>query len=126
MSSNLTIQALKVAFVEGRLAIDCLEIKLTRNGPGEPSSVACAGTLHASPEHGIEARLVIAREAQHPYDAFATLKEQMQLRSGQLLPPSRYFELQAKDIAGNNWTNPSASIDVDHRPDAFIVTVSCG
>ncbi len=124
--SSLADQALKDAFIEGKLAIDCLEIELTRNGPGEPSSFACPGSLQASPEHGLEARLVIARGTHQPYDMLAAMKEQMELRSGQLLPPSRYFALKAKDVAGNVWTNPSASVDIDHRPDAFIVTISCG
>lgn len=124
-SLSLADQALKDAFVEGQLAIDCLEIKLTRNGPGEPSSFTCTGSLQASPEHGLQARLVIARGAHQPYDMFASLHAQMELRSGQLLPPSRYFALDAKDVSGNVWTNPSASVDIDHRPDAFIVTISC-
>lgn len=124
-SSSLADQALKDAFVEGRLAIDCLEIKLTRNGPGEPASFACAGSLQVNPESGIEARLVIAREAHQPYDMFAGLREHMEVRSGQLLPESRYFALNAKDVSGNVWTNLSASVDINHRPDAFVVTVSC-
>ncbi len=124
-SPSLSDQAMKDNFVEGRLVIDCLEIKLTRNGPGEPSSLACAGFLHVSPENGIEARLVIARGAHQPYDVFDSMREQIELRSGQLFPPSRYFTLEAKDVTGNVWTNPSASVDIDHRPDAFIVTVSC-
>lgn len=124
-SSSLTDQAFKEAFVEGRLAIDCLEIKLTRNGPGEPSSLTCTGWLQASPENGLEARLVIARGAHQPYDMFAAMHEQAELRSGKLLPPSHYFALDATDVSGNVWRNPSASVHIDHRPDAFIVTVSC-
>jgi len=125
-STSLADQALKDAFVEGRLAIDCLEIKLTRNGPGEPSVFACPGSLSVTPEDGIEARLVIPRGVDQPYDMFATINEHSELRSGQLLPPSRYFKIAAKDVAGNLWTNPSARVEIEHRLDAFVVKVSCG
>ncbi|MBN9421820.1 MAG: hypothetical protein BGO63_10250 [Candidatus Accumulibacter sp. 66-26] len=124
-SLSLTDQALKDSFVEGSLVIDCLEIKLNRNGPGEPSSFASAGFLLASPEQGIEGRFVIARSSHQPYDMFASMREQSELRSGQLIPPSRYFALEARDIAGNLWINPSATVAIEHRLDAFIVKVSC-
>ena len=125
-STSLADQALKDAFVEGRLAIDCLEIKLMRNGPGEPSVFACTGSLIVTPENGIEARLVIARGVHQPYDMFAKISEHFEVRSGLLLPPSRYFKIAAKDVAGNLWTNPSASVNIEHLPDAFVVEVSCG
>lgn len=124
-SLSLADQALKDAFLEGKLAIDCLDIKLTRNGPGEPSSFSCAGFMLASPAQGIEGRLVIAREAHQPFDMFASMREQMELQSGKLFPASRYFALIAKDIAGNLWTNPSATVEIEHRKDAFIVKISC-
>jgi hypothetical protein len=124
-STSLADQALKDAFIEGRLAIDCLEIKLTRNGPGKPSVLACPGSMSATPETGIEARLVIARGADQPYDMFAAINEHFELRSGQLLPPSRYFKLEAKDVDGGSWINPSASVDIEERLDAFIVRVRC-
>ncbi len=126
VSTGMSDKALKDAFVEGRLAIDCLEIKLTRNGPGEPSLLSCAGSLTATPSNGIAARLVVPRGAHQPYDMFASINESFELRSGQLLPPSRYFKLEAKDVAGRLWVNPSAKVDIEHRPDAFIATVSCG
>jgi hypothetical protein len=118
-------QEFRDTFIEGKMAIDCLDIQLTRNGAGDPASFACAGFLLANPEQGIEGRLVIPRDATQPFDMFASMREQMQLRSGQLFPPSRYFALKAKDIAGNEWTNPSASVEIEHRPNAFIVKVSC-
>nr|WP_297352926.1 hypothetical protein [uncultured Caldimonas sp.] len=124
-SLSLEDQALKEAFVEGKLAIDCLEIKLTRNGPGEPSSFSCAGFLLATPEQGIGGRLVIARGAHQPYDMFASIREETELQSGKLFPSSRYFSLEAKDIAGNVWKNQSVSVDIDHHVDAFIVKLSC-
>lgn len=124
-STSLAEQALKDAFVEGRLAIDCGEIKLIRNDPEEPSVFACAGSLSVTPEDGIKARLVIARGVHQPYDMFAAINEQFEIRSGQLFPPSRYFKLEAKDVAGNLWTNPSASVDIEHHLDAFVVKVSC-
>lgn len=116
---------MKEAFVEGRLAIDCLEIKLTRNGPGDPSSFVCSGSLRVSPQNGVEARLVLARGANEPYNVAALIQEEFALRPGQLFPPSRYFKLEAKDVAGNVWINPSAMVHFDHRPDSFVAKVSC-
>jgi hypothetical protein len=124
-SLSLGDQALKDAFVQGKLAIDCLEIKLVRNGLGEPSSFACPGFLLAGPEQGIEARLVIARGGHQPYDMCASMREQMELQSGKLFPSSRYFTLEAKDVAGRLWKNPSVSVDIEHLVDAFVVKVSC-
>lgn len=123
---SLSDQALKDAFVKGRLAIDCLEIKLTRNGAGEPSVLSCPGSMSVTPSNGIEARLVLARGAHQPYDFLANINKHADLRSGQLLSPSRYFKLEAKDVTGHLWTNPSANVDIEHLPEAFIVKITCG
>ena len=48
----------KLAFIQGTLAIDCLEITLTQNATDKPRIYTAAGSIFASPENGAEARLV--------------------------------------------------------------------
>lgn len=115
----------KVAFLEGKLAIDCLEIKLTQKGDTEPRVYTQPGFILVSPETGSEARLVCKRDPGSPYDPFANIKQASGINSGELFPDSHYYRLEATDVAGNIWTNPAVMLKVDHRANAEILTFAC-
>ncbi len=75
----------KLAFIQGTLAIDCLEITLTQNATDSPRIYTAAGSIFASPENGAEARLVWKRDSNHPYNQFAILNAMQRVKSGELI-----------------------------------------
>ena len=115
----------KLAFIQGKLAIDCLEITLTQNAAANPRIYTATGSILASPENGAEARLVWKRDAAHPYDQIAILNAMQQVRSGELIPADHYFSMRAVDINGNCWSHPAVLLKRDERQHAEILTVSC-
>ena len=115
----------KLAFIQGLLAIDCLEITLTQNATDSPRTFTAAGSIFASPENGAEARLVWKRDVDHPYDQIAILNAMQRVKSGELFPADQYFALRAVDIAGNCWTHPAVLLKRDEKQHAEILTVSC-
>src|SRR4051812_41530263 len=96
----------KRTFIEGNLAIDCLEITLTQNGSATPRVYKSTGSILVSPELGVEGRIVWKRDEAHPYDQMAAFTSTLSVMSGEIVPDDHYFKLEAVDIAGNRWTNP--------------------
>lgn len=115
----------KTAFLEGKLSIDCTEIKLTQKGATEPRVYTSPGFILTNSENGAEARLVCKRDPGFPYDPFANIMQTSSVNSGELFPDSHYYLLEAIDLAGNVWTNPAVMLKVDHRANAEILTFVC-
>lgn len=115
----------KTAFLEGKLSIDCLEIKLIQKGVIEPRVYVSPGFILSNPESGAEARLVFKREANSPYNPLANLMQDSYVNSGELFPDSHYYRLEATDVAGNVWTNPAVMLKLDSRANAEILTFTC-
>ncbi len=115
----------KGAFLEGKLSIDCLEIKLTQKGADDPRVYSSAGFILANPESGAEARLVLKRDPCDPYDPFSSLREMSSFHPGELFPDSHYYRLEATDVAGNVWTNPAVLLKIENRDNAEILTFVC-
>lgn len=122
---SLADDEFKTAFLEGTLAIDCLEIKLIQKGVTEPREFSSTGFLLVSAANGAEARLVIKRDPEAPFDHFANMAAELSVRSGELFPNSFFYRLEATDIAGNVWTNPSVRLTTDHQLTAEVVTFTC-
>lgn len=76
----------KTAFLEGKLCIDCTEIKLTQKGAAEPRVYILPGFILTNPENGAEARLVCKRDSCSPYDPFANIMQTSSVNSGELFP----------------------------------------
>lgn len=124
--ASLADDGFKTAFLEGTLAIDCLEIKLTQKGATEPREFCATGFILVSAENGAEARMVIKRDHKSaPYDLFTNMSEALSVRSGELFPVSFFYRLEATDIAGNVWTNPSVRLINDHLINAEILSFTC-
>jgi hypothetical protein len=118
---SLADEAFKNAFVAGEFVIDCVEIKLTRNGPGDPAAYTACGSLEVSPTNGAKARLVLPRDPSIPYDPLAKLHELSSYELGKIVPDHHYFALAATDMSGRVWSHPSAEVKVASENEASIV-----
>lgn len=125
MKISLEDNEFKQAFLEGNLAIDCLEITLTQNGRADPKCYKLVGSLFVNPDNGVEARLVWERDAAHPYDQYASLESMLRIKSGDIYPEDHYFKLRAVDTAGREWTHPAVLLKREEFTQAEILTVSC-
>lgn len=115
----------KIAFLEGKLSIDCLEIKLTQKGTTEPKVYTSPGFILTNPESGAEARLVCKRDPGTPYDPFVNIMRASSVNSGEIFPETHYYRLEATDVAGNVWANPAVMLKVDSRANVEILTFAC-
>jgi len=125
MEVSLEDNEFKQAFLGGNLAIDCLEITLTQNGADKHRHYKLIGSLLVNPDNGVEARLVWERDADHPYDKFASLKVMQQIQSGDIYPEDHFFSLLAVDIAGRRWTHPAVFLKRVELMQAEILMISC-
>ncbi|MDM0109898.1 hypothetical protein QTH97_33650 [Variovorax sp. J22R24] len=128
MKHNLSLadETFKAAFVSGEFFVDCVAIKLTRNGPGSPAGYSAPGALAVTPARGATTRLVVPRDASNPYDPLAFFKESQSLTLGQIVPDHNYFALEATDTAGNVWKHAVAqACVVEETPAATVLTVEC-
>lgn len=123
---SLADDSFKRAFVAGEFFIDCVEIALTRNGPGSPAGYVSRGSLAVTPAQGATARLVVPKDPTVPSEPFASFLEGSSLTLGQMVPDHHYFALKATDTAGNVWTHPSAQVViVEESPVSSVLTVKC-
>lgn len=125
MQASLEDNEFKQVFLEGELAIDCLEIKLTQNGVENPRHYKLVGSLFVTPDNGVEARLVWKRDADHPYNQLASLDAMLQIKSGDIFPEDHYFSLIAIDTSGRVWTNPAVFLKGEELMQAEVLTISC-
>lgn len=125
MKLSLEDNAFKQAFLEGKLVIDGLEITLTQNGASEPRLYKLVGSLFVSPDNGVEARLLWGRDADHPFDLFASFKAMQRIQSGVIFPDDHYFSLRAVDTAGRVWTHPAVNLKRVELQQAEVLTISC-
>lgn len=94
----------KEAFILGNFVIDCEEIRLTQNASDNPIVYSSRGYIEASPEHGIESRIICQRGASDVYDPMAMFVNIDSYTSGVLIPDSHHYRLEARDALGNSWT----------------------
>jgi hypothetical protein len=123
--TSLEDSVFKQTFIEGLLAIDCLEIKLIQNSSNEPRSYTLRGSLFVTPNNGVEGRFVWERDADHPFDMLAPLKDAQQILSGDVIPEDHFFCLRAVDTANRIWTHPAVSLYREEQTQAEILTISC-
>lgn len=125
MKASLEDNEFKQAFLGGNLAIDCLEITLTQNGADNPRRYKLVGSLFVTPDNGVETRLVWERDADHPYDQFASFNAMQQIQSGDIFPEDHYYSLRAFDTAGRRWTHPAVFLKRVEQEQAEVLTISC-
>lgn len=122
---SLADEDFKHTVLAGDAVIDCVSIELTRNGGGAPLVYSAPGSILFDPVKGAEARLVIPRDSAEDHDPFAQIRAQQGLVSGQLLPDSHYYALEAADVAGNVWTHPATHVDIEERLSSKVVQIRC-
>jgi len=122
---SLADEEFKSAFVDGKFVLDCLEIRLTQNSTPNPLSYVVPGYVYVNPQDGVQARIVRVRPDDELFDRFSEMKRVSELRSGRMIPDSHYFALEVIDIAGNRWTNPKATLRIEGRTKADVLTVTC-
>jgi hypothetical protein len=119
--ATLADEEFKRAFIDGKLVIDCLEIKLIQNVPINPVVYTSSGYLHVSPSAGIEARLISPQLV----DQMQLLMQSFETRSGEIFPESYYYTLEAKDISGNIWRNLMTQVELMPNKTCTVIGVSC-
>lgn len=127
MNPNMSLadDDFKKNYVDGLLVIDCVEIKLTQNATTNPKSFSSAGYLLATPENGVEARIICVRAEGDPFDQFAAFRSMMTTKSGELFPASSYYTLEATDVQGHVWINPSVQVKIKERLASITITILC-
>ena len=127
MRQGLTLDKddFKDAYVSGKLVIDCVEITFTQNDSNTPRIYVAKGCIKASPDQGLEARLICPRDPADPYDPMAEFMKGDNFTPGVLLPDSHYYQLSARDVAGNVWTHPSVDLKVEDSPEVVVLSFNC-
>jgi hypothetical protein len=100
MILSLISDEFKKSFLEGVFVVDCLEFRLVQNGVDNPKIYTSDGYIHVSPESGAEARLIIPRAEDNPYNPFSDAIEAINIQSGTIFSESRYYKLTAIDLIG--------------------------
>ena len=121
---NLQDDDFKNAYVGGQLVIDCVEIKFTQNVSENPRIYVAKGCIYASPERGVEARLICSRDPDDEYHPLNWLRKNPKPTPGTLIPERNYFRLMAQDIAGNVWTHPSVLLKIEVKPECLVLSFS--
>lgn len=119
--ATLTDEEFKRAFIDGKLVIDCLAIKLIQNVETNPIVYTSSGYLHVSPSSGVEARLISLQLV----DQMKLLMESFETKSGEIFPESHYYTLEAKDISGNIWRNLMTQVKLTPNETCTVIGVSC-
>lgn len=127
MRQGLTLENddFKDAYIGGLLVIDCVEITFTQNDSKTPKIYVAKGCIKASPDLGVEARLICSRDLGEPYDPMAAFTSGDNFTPGVLLPDSHYYQLSARDLAGNVWTHPSVDLKVEDSPEVVVLSFYC-
>jgi hypothetical protein len=123
--TDLADKGFKTAFLEGKLSIDCLSIKLTQQGSPQPRVYEAPGYLLVGPEIGVECRLVVKRGPDHPYEPFREFVQASKVAVGELIPDHHYYTLEATDAVGNVWRSPWVDVKFDQREAAEILSFVC-
>lgn len=118
---TLTDEEFKRDFINGKLVIDCIEIKLIQNDTANPVNYISRGYLHVSPSSGVEARLISLQIV----DGLKLLMQSSETKPGEIFPKSHYYTLEAKDISGNIWRNPMTQVKLTPSKNCTVVGVSC-
>ncbi len=122
---NLEEDNFKNAYVGGHFLIDCVEITFTQNCLDNPRIYTAKGCIHANPLEGVSARLICQRDSAVPYDPMAVLLRFGEFTPGVLHPHSHYYQLSARDVAGNVWTHPSVDLKIQDGPEVVVLSFFC-
>ncbi|MDR7299520.1 hypothetical protein J2X16_004890 [Pelomonas aquatica] len=125
-AADIEDEAFKRAFVEDRLVIDCVEIRLVQNGTSTPIEYMSAGSIEAGANKGVVVRLVCPRSAADSHDPLKFLMSLNGPDAGVILPDEHYYRLEAKDVAGDTWVCEAGELDRSDREDTVVLSFTSG
>ena len=124
---SITNEDFKNAYISGQFLIDCVEITLTQNDSEKPNVYISKGCIQASPKGGGCARLICSRNSAESYDPMSAfwLMRGDAFVPGVLFPDSHFYQLSARDVAGNVWTHPSVDLTVEEGLEVVVLSFCC-
>ena len=121
MSLNIWDEDLIKSFIDGKLIIDCKEIKLTQNTTENPEIWIGSGSLTIHPRNGISGRFICDRVLPPFYNVIKSSS----LKSGELIPDSYYYSLSVTDVNGNVWINPVVDVKTQVHEISTVIVFTC-
>jgi hypothetical protein len=110
---TVSIPQIKDRFISGNFVLHCSLIKLDQCGVmTAPKTYSGSGSITLNPREGFAGSFV----SPAPVHIFAQLMEDQKLVSGEIIPDSHFYRLQATSVDGTTWTNPKVAIRLN--PDA--------
>ncbi|QJW78723.1 hypothetical protein [Burkholderia glumae] len=111
------------SYADGTLVLDCPRITLRQNLVEEPRLIQGRGMIWL--ENGSEFRLRMYADddtkasTAHPFEKILASAN---WKSGEIIPPSEYYELEATDLFGFNWSCKKLDISVHSAGHGVVVT----
>jgi len=110
---TVSISQIKDSFISGDFVLHCSLIKLDQCGVATaPKTYSGSGSITLKPREGFTGSFVLPTTVH----MFAQLMEDQKLVSGEIIPDSHFYCLQATSVNGTTWINPKVAIRLN--PDA--------
>ncbi|KQW51203.1 MULTISPECIES: hypothetical protein [unclassified Roseateles] len=97
-------------YLEDKLRIPCVRIRLTQLAVEKPTVYEAPGTLELGKSFGVKGDLRAPKPGSSIKDAFAQLSMTENYELGQLVRDDQYFELEAMTSEGVHWTCPRVTV----------------
>jgi hypothetical protein len=116
---TVSISQIKDQFISGDLVLYCSLIRLDQCGvTTAPKTYSGSGSITLNPREGFAGNFVSPASVH----MFAQLMEDQKLISGEIVPDSYYYRLQATSVDGTTWTNPKVAIRLNPGAAGTLVT----
>lgn len=93
-------------YLEDKLRIPCVRIRLTRLAAQDPTVYEAPGTLELGKSFGVKCTFRAPKPGSSIEDVFAQLSEVEDYELGKLVGEDQYFQLEAVTSEGIHWTCP--------------------
>lgn len=93
-------------YLEDKLQIPCVRIRLTQVTNQDPTVYEAPGTLQLGKSFGLKCEFRVPKPGSSLQDAFAQLSVSADYQLGQLVRNDQYFQLEAVTREGVHWTCP--------------------
>lgn len=97
-------------YLEDKLRIPCLRIRLTQVTDQDPTVYEAPGTLQLGKSFGLNGEFQVPKPASTLEDAFAQLSMWEDYEPGQMVRDDQYFQLEAVTSEGVHWTCPRVTV----------------
>lgn len=97
-------------YLEDKLRIPCIRIRLFRLAAEDPTIYEAPGTLELGKSFGVKGTFRVPKPGSSIEDVFAQLSMVENYEPGQLVREDQYFQLEAVTSEGVHWTCPRVSV----------------